>query len=109
MRNVQKRSNKSMSFSLFNHAVASIYKDNSSIGRGCSGDHVSGVLNVTGCIGNNELSFGGCKIPICHINCNSLLPLIAKPVSKQRQIHPIVSLFSTGSSNGLQLILKYRL
>ena len=49
--------------------------------------HISGVLFVARCIGNDELPSGGTEIPVGHINGDSLFALSSQPIRQQGEIN----------------------
>ena len=59
MRDLQQRSDKGMPSRLFHDAITGIDQDQGYIGRRSAGDHIAGILNMTGRIGDNKFPLWG--------------------------------------------------
>ena len=68
------------------NAVARVNQNNGEIGGGGSCCHVARVLNVSGCIGDDELAFRSGKIPVRDVDGDALLPFAAKAIGQEGQI-----------------------
>ena len=75
-----------MSASLGEHPLSSIDKDDGNIGGRCAGDHVAGVLLVTGRVGNDELSRLSREEPVSDVDRDSLLALSRQTIEQQRKV-----------------------
>ncbi len=80
---------------------AGIHQDNRQIGGGGAGDHVAGILFVTGSIGDNKFTFRGGKITISHIDGDPLLPLSFEPVKQQGVVY-----LTTNAAHPLAITLE---
>ena len=109
MRNLQQRSQKTMSFGLGEHTFARIDQYNCQFCRRCAGDHVARILNVAGRVGNNKFALRGGEIAVSYIYGDALLTFRTQTVSQQRQIHIGVTALTAGAFNRLELIFKDRL
>ena len=69
--------------------MAGIDQNQSSIGSGRPSDHISGVLNVSRGISNNELARGGGEVTVGHVNGNPLLAFVFQSVGKQAKINAL--------------------
>ncbi len=78
-----------MSSCLLNHSLPGINKNDHQFGVGCTGDHVTRVLNMTRSIGNNKFSFGSRKIPVGNINRDSLFSFCTQSVCEKGKIYPV--------------------
>ena len=97
-----------MSMGLLDHAVPGVDQHDGGIRRGGAGNHVPGVLNMPGCICNDELSVRRGKIAVCHVDGDSLFPLGAKPVGEQRQVEMFAALLNTRTFNRVELVFENR-
>ncbi len=68
------------------HALARIDQQDRDIRRRCAGDHVPGVLLVSGRVGDDELALVACEEAIGDIDCDALLALGGQPVDEKREI-----------------------
>lgn len=98
-----------MAFGLFYHSVSGVDQNQCCVGGRSTGNHVSGVLNVAWCIGNDEFSLWGGEIPVGHIDSDALFALVTESICEQCQIHSIMALALTGMRYGFQLVFKYGL
>ena len=57
---------------LFNDTMAGICKDNGEVCRRGTGDHVPSVLDMTGSVSNDELSFWRREISVRYVNRDAL-------------------------------------
>ena len=73
-----------MSFGLLDHTITSIYQDQGGICRRSSGYHITCILDVPRCIGNNKFTFGCCKVPVGNIDGDPLFSLISQAICKKR-------------------------
>ena len=62
-----------MATGLLNHSASCINQNNNEVGIAGTGNHITGVLYMPRCIGNNKLAIWRTKIFIGHINGNALL------------------------------------
>ena len=71
---------------LLEHALAGVDQDDREVGRRGAGDHVAGVLNVPGRVGDDELALGRGEVAVGHVDRDALLALGAQAVGQQRQV-----------------------
>ena len=64
-----------------------VHQHHSRIGARSRSHHVARVLLMAGCIANDELAAGGRKIPIRHIDRDTLLPLGSQAIGELSQIN----------------------
>src|SRR5579862_3495494 len=93
---------------LFSNTMAGIYQYNGKVSRRCSGYHVPGILNMSGCICNDELSLWSRKITVCHINGNALFALCFQSISKQSKVYIIFPPLFAALPDRFILVLKNR-
>ncbi len=91
---------------LLQHSLSCIHEDDGKVGCRSTGNHVPGILNMTGSIGDNEFSFRSGEITVGHINGYALLTLSAQTVSKQSQVNMLIASSFAGKFNGLHLIFE---
>ncbi len=97
-----------MSHCLFQHTFPCIDQNDRHISSTCSGYHIACVLDMSRSVGDNKFSGRCCKIPVSHINGNSLFPFCPQSVSKQRKINILLAQAFTRLDNMFHLIFKYR-
>ena len=73
-------------------------------GRG-AGDHVAGVLNVAGRVGDDEFPLGSGEVAVRDVDRDALLPLGAQAVGHQGQVGVVVSALLRGALDRGQLVL----
>ena len=93
-----------MSLGLRDHALARIHQHDREVRSGGPGDHVAGVLLVTGCVGDDEAALGRREVAVGHIDCDALLALGTQPVGEQREVQEVVTHALAGLLHVLQLI-----
>ena len=71
---------------LLEDALAGIDEHDRQVCGGCAGDHVAGVLNVAGRVGNDELAPRSGEVAIGDIDGDALLALGAQAVGQERQV-----------------------
>ena len=72
-----------------------IYQNNGQVGSAAAGNHITGVLLVSRCIGDDELTLVGGEITVGHINSDTLLAFGLQAVQQQG----IVYLSRSGITN----------
>src|ERR1700682_5742727 len=96
-----------MTAGLFYDAVPRIHKDDHQLGIGSAGNHIAGILNMSGCISNNEFSFRCGEVFISYINCDALLSFRTKTVGKQCQINASFLFILALFLESFELITQY--
>ena len=94
---------------LLDHTVAGVDQDHREVGRRGTGDHVAGVLDVPGGVGDDELALGRREVAVGDIDRDALLALGAQPVGQQREVGVLGALVTRGALDGLELVLEDRL
>jgi hypothetical protein len=83
---------------LLDHAQPGVDEDDGEVrGRG-AGDHVAGVLDVAGRVGDDELAFRGREVAVGHVDGDALLALGAEPVGEEREVDVFVAALLGGRS-----------
>ena len=95
-----------MAACLLNDPLACIHKNDGEVSRRGTSHHVSGVLDVPRCVGDNELALRCRKITIRYINGNALLTLGLEAVGQQRQVDVFIATLLAGMLNGIHLVFK---
>ncbi len=85
-------------------AVAGIDQDDDQVGIGGAGYHIAGILDMTGCIGDDELALGCRKIFVSDIDGNALFAFGAQAIGQQGQIDLSVFLIPALSFERFQLV-----
>ena len=76
---------------LLDDSLARVEEDDGDIGRGCTGDHVPRVLDVTGCVGELEPAALGHERPVRDVDRDALLALGPQPVGEEREVDVAVA------------------
>ena len=80
------------------------------VGGRCSGHHISGVLDVPGGVGNDELALGGGKVTVGGADRDPLFAFGPKAVGQQGEVDVFVpSFLLLRFFDGFKLILEDRL
>ena len=98
-----------MAHRLLHHAVAGVDEDDGEVGGGGAGDYVTGVLDVAGSVGDDELALGRGEVAVGHVDGDALLAFGPQPVGEQREVHLLVAAAPRGLLHRLQLVLENRL
>ena len=104
----QQRSHIRVTDSLLHNAVAGIDQNHRQIGRGCSGNHISGIFNMSRRVGNDEFTLWRGKIAVRHIDGDSLLTFGTESVGEQCKVNFFVSTTFRGSFNRFHLVFENR-
>jgi hypothetical protein len=72
---------------LLYNAVTGIDENDDKVGVGSARNHIPGVLDMSGCIGNNEFPFRGREIFIGNVYGNSLFAFCTQTISEQCQVN----------------------
>ncbi len=91
---------------LLEHAFAGINQDERHVGSRGAGHHVSGILHVPRGIGDDKLAAGGGKIPVGHVDGDSLFALRSQSICQQRQVDALLTAPNGGLLDCVKLILK---
>ena len=103
----QQRRNGQVAVRLFDESGPRIHQYNCHIGSGRSGDHVAGVLSVSGRVGQDETAMRRGEVPVRHVDGDALLALRPQTVGEQCQIRSITSI-STRTLYRFELITHQR-
>ncbi len=76
---------------LLDDALARVEQDDRDVGRRGAGDHVAGVLDVPGRVGELEAARGGDERAVRDVDRDALLALGAQPVREERQVDVAVA------------------
>jgi len=105
MGNLQQGNDKAVSFGLGQNAVAGIHQNDGTIRLGSACHHVSGVLNMTRRVSNDEFSFRRLKITVGHIDGDALLSFRRQSIQEISQFDILKSLLPRRFLNGRILII----
>ena len=89
--NTQQRGQEGVASRLLEHPVAGVDEQHRHVGGGCTGDHVAGVLDVAGGVGDDELALGCGEVAVGDVDGDALLALGAQAVGEQREVGGIVT------------------
>ena len=78
-----------------------VHQHNSCVGARCGGDHVAGVLLVTGGVRNDEFAALGRKVTVGHVNRDALFALRRQAIGQQGQVSLAAAL------HACQVVLQY--
>ena len=98
-----------MPYGLLHYSVAGIHENHCQIGRGCSGNHVPGILDMAWSIGNDEFPLRSGEIPVGHVDGDALLPLGTESVRQESQVDFLIATASGSLLDSLELVLENRL
>ena len=87
VRNTQQRSDMRMAPRLWEQALGGVDQDHGEVCCRSTRRHISGVLLVARCVGDDELPPGGTEIAVGHINGDSLFALSSQPIRQQGEIN----------------------
>ena len=76
---------------LLEHALAGVDQDDRQVGGGGAGDHVAGVLDVPGGVGDDELAPRRGEVAVGDVDGDALLALGAQAVGEQREVGVLVA------------------
>ena len=80
-----------MTDGLLHDTVAGIYENDCQVGCGCARDHVSGILDMSRSVGNDEFAFRGGEISVSHVYSDSLFAFSTETVGEEREVHFFVA------------------
>ena len=80
------RGNEGMAPGLFGGAARRIDEEQCCVCGAGAGDHVAGVLEVAGCVGDDELAPLGREVAVGHIDGDLLLALGEESVCEEREV-----------------------
>ena len=91
VRHPQQRAEERVPAGLLDQALAGVDQDQRQVGGGGAGDHVAGVLDVPGGVGDDELAPRRGEVAVGHVDRDALLALGPQPVGEQRQVGVLVA------------------
>ena len=107
--NPQQGGEEGVAAALLGDALAGVDEHDRQLGGGGAGDHVAGVLNVTGTVGDDEAAARGHERAVGDVDRDALLALGPQAVHQQRQVGVVVAALAAGALDGLQLVGHQRL
>jgi hypothetical protein len=106
VRDPQQRRDERVALRLLEDALAGVDQDQGQVGCRRARHHVARVLNVPGGVGDDELPPRGREVPVRHVDRDALLPLRSQPVGQQGEVGVLVTPFTAGALDRLELILE---
>ncbi len=91
---------------LLDDPLAGVDEHDGEVGRGVPRDHVAGVLDVTGGVGDDELAGRGGEVAVGHVDGDALLPLGPEAVGQQGQVGVLVAALAADPLHRLELVLE---
>ena len=89
VRDLQKGGNEGVAFGLFDNSFARIDKDEGKVGGRSTSYHVTGILNVSWRICNDEFTLGCSKVAVGNIDGDALLAFVFKAVCEEAEVDVI--------------------
>ena len=89
---------------LLEQPVAGVDQHDRQLGGRRAGDHVAGVLNVAGSVGDDEFPLGRGEVAVRDVDGDALFALGAQAVGHQSQVGVVVSAFLGGALDRGQLV-----
>ena len=109
VRDAQQRSQEGMTPRLFQNALSGVDQHDRQIGRGGTGHHVAGVLDVPRGVGDYELPPRSREVSVGDVDGDALLSFGSKSVSEERQVRVFGAHLNRGPLDSLHLVLEDRL
>ena len=106
MLDLQQGGDEGMATGLFNDPFACVDQDDGQAGGGCPCHHVSGVLDVSRGVGNDELPLGSGKVAIGDINRDPLFTFGTQSIGQQGEIDDGIPSFLARCLHCLELIFE---
>ena len=91
---------------LLDDPLAGVDQHDGQVGRRVPGDHVAGVLDVAGGVGDDELAGRGGEVAVGHVDGDALLPLGPQAVGQQGQVGVLVAPLAADPLDRLELVLE---
>jgi len=104
--NAQEIRDEGVPLGLLDHSFAGIDEDDGEVGGGGAGDHVASVLDVTGCVGDDEFAPGRGEVAVGDINRDALLALGFQAVGEEREVDHGVAASAGAFLHGEELVLE---
>ena len=95
-----------MTFSLLYPPFARIYEDECKVSGRSTSNHVTGVLNVSWSICDNEFTLGCSEVAISDIYGDALLAFVLETVCEEAKVNVVESSFGRGCFNLGDLVLE---
>src|SRR5699024_4310742 len=95
-----------VSATLLLESFAGVDEDDRKVRRGGAGDHVAGVLDVPGRIGDDELAPRGGEIAIGDVDRDSLFALGAETVGEESEVGVVITALDARALYRFELIFK---
>ncbi len=106
VRDTQQVGDEKVTVSLLHDAFARIDEDERYLRIGSAGDHVAGIFNMAGRIGDNVFTGRGGEVDMRHIDGDALLTLGYEAVGEQREVCEIKPFAFTGGVQRFHFILR---
>lgn len=103
---VEEGGDKGVATGLFDDAVACVDEDDGEISGGCAGDHVSGVLDMAGGVGDDEFPAWSGKVAIGNVYGDALFTFSAETIGEEREVHVGVSTLLATFLNSFELVFE---
>ena len=98
-----------MTHGLFQHAVAGINQNNRQISGRSACYHIARVLNMSRCVGDDELAARRGEVAVCYIDSYALFAFCTQTVCQQGEVQLFVTSVARGHFDCFQLIFEDRL
>ena len=102
----EQRGEERMTSGLLDDAVAGIDEHQREVGGRSAGDHVAGVLDVAGSVGDDELAGRRREVAIGHVDGDALFPLGAQSVGEQREVRAFFAPQTRGVLDRFERVLE---
>ena len=106
MRHPQQGGEEGVPSGLLGQAVARVHQDDGEVGGGGAGDHVPGVLNVAGGVGDDELAPRRREVPVGDVDRDALLALGPQAVGQQGEVGALLAAVPRGALDRGELVLE---
>ncbi len=104
--NPEQRGQKGVAPGLLDDALPRVDQHQRQVGVRVPGDHVAGVLDVTGGVGDDELAGRGGEVPVGDIDRDALFALGSQPIGQQCQVGVLVPPLAADPFNRFELVLE---
>ena len=91
---------------LFDDAFAGVDEDDGEVGGGGAGDHVAGVLDVAGGVGDDEFAAGGGEVAVGDVDGDALFAFGAEAVGEEGEVDVVGAALGGGALEGFELVFE---
>ncbi len=109
VRDTEEGGDERVSPALLGDPSTGIEQDEGDVGRRRAGDHVAGVLDVAGGVGDDELPARRGEVAVGDVDGDALLALGAQAVGDEREVRVVVAAVAADPLDGGQLVIEERL